>query len=181
MLYTLLLPAKFLFLPLSCVIENDRPLFSGISEILKISTENTTKLLKAELEINLHEQEELWHFASLEKIFIQHKIYRDIEEAETWEQVLENIWEGLKPYIDNLIREVTENDIIRLTEIKIKRISKFDASKADKQLLILEERIAEIKSNLKNLVDFSIDYFKNLKRNSEKVKSERLKLERLIR
>jgi topoisomerase-4 subunit A len=162
--------------PLSCVIENDRPLFSGISEILKISTENTTKLLKAELEINLHEQEELWHFASLEKIFIQHKIYRDIEEAETWEQVLENIWEGLKPYIDNLIREVTENDIIRLTEIKIKRISKFDASKADKQLLILEERIAEIKSNLKNLVDFSIDYFKNLKKKFGKGKERKTEI-----
>ena len=162
--------------PLSCVIENDRPLFLGISEILKTSTENTTKLLKAELEINLHEQEELWHFASLEKIFIQHKIYRDIEEAETWEQVLENIWEGLKPYIDNLIREVTENDIIRLTEIKIKRISKFDASKADKQLLILEERIAEIKSNLKNLVDFSIDYFKNLKKKFEKGKERKTEI-----
>ncbi len=150
--------------PLCCVIENDRPLFTGASELLKSSTSNTIELLRSELEINLHEQQELWHFASLEKIFINNKIYRDIEEAETWEQVLENIWEGLKPHISHLIRDIEEDDIIRLTEIKIKRISKFDTGKADQQILVLESRIAEIKGNLDNLIDYAIQYFKNLKK-----------------
>ena len=150
--------------PLCCVIENDRPLFTGVSELLKSSTSNTIELLRSELEINLHEQQEFWHFASLEKIFINNKIYRDIEDAETWEQVLENIWEGLKPHISHLIRDIEEDDIIKLTEIKIKRISKFDTGKADQQILVLESRIAEIKDNLDNLVDYAIQYFKNLKK-----------------
>ena len=150
--------------PLCCVIENDQPLFTGVSELLKSSTSNTIELLRSELEINLHEQQELWHFASLEKIFINNKIYRDIEEAETWEQVLENIWEGLKPHISHLIRDIEEDDIIRLTEIKIKRISKFDTGKADQQILVLESRIAQIKGNLDNLIDYAIQYFKNLKK-----------------
>jgi topoisomerase-4 subunit A len=150
--------------PLCCVIEDDKPLFTGVSNLLKRSTEHTLDLLRAELSIQLNELQEQWHFASLEKIFIENKIYRDIEEAETWEQVLENIWEGLKPHVGHLLREVTEDDLVRLTEIKIKRISKFDSDKADDQLAALEGRIAEVKQNLDNLVDYAVDYFKNLKK-----------------
>lgn len=150
--------------PLCCIIENDRPLFIGVSELLKLSTEHTLGLLKAELEINLKEQQEAWHFASLEKIFIENRIYRDIEEAETWEEVIGNIREGLQPHIKHLLREVTEEDIVRLTEIRIKRISKFDSTKADNHIEALEGRIAEIKDKLANLVDYAVDYFKNLKK-----------------
>jgi topoisomerase IV subunit A len=150
--------------PLCCVIENDRPLFTGVSELLKQSTEHTVDLLRAELGIQLSEFQEQWHFASIEKIFIQERIYRDIEEAETWEQVLENIWEGLKPHVGHLLREVTEEDLVRLTEIKIKRISKFDADKADDQLASLEGKIAEIKHYLETLIDYAVEYFRNLKK-----------------
>ncbi len=150
--------------PLCCVIEDDKPLFTGVSNLLKRSTEHTLDLLRAELSIQLNELQEQWHFASLEKIFIENKIYRDIEEAETWEQVLENIWEGLKPHVGHLLREVTEDDLVRLTEIKIKRISKFDSDKADDQLAALEGRIAEVKQHLDNLVDYAVEYFKNLKK-----------------
>src|SRR5690606_18202569 len=107
--------------PLSCVIYDDKPLFIGVKEILKRSTERTLDLLRQELEIQLRELEEQWHFASLERIFIEEKIYRDIEEAETWEEVIGNIREGLTPHIKHLIREVTDEDITRLTEIRIKR------------------------------------------------------------
>jgi len=150
--------------PLCCVIEDDKPLFTGVSELLKRSTEHTVDLLRADLHIQLNELQEQWHFASLEKIFIEKRIYRDIEEAETWEQVLENIWEGLKPHIGHLLREITEEDIARLTEIKIKRISKFDSNKADDHLASLEGKIAEVKNHLENLVEYTIEYFKNLKK-----------------
>jgi topoisomerase-4 subunit A len=150
--------------PLCCVIEDDKPLFTGVSNLLKRSTEHTLDLLRAELSIQLNELQEQWHFASLEKIFIENKIYRDIEEAETWEQVLENIWEGLKPHVGHLLREVTEDDLVRLTEIKIKRISKFDSDKADDQLAALEGRIAEVKHHLDTLVEYAVEYFKNLKK-----------------
>lgn len=150
--------------PLCCVIENDRPLFIGVSELLRRSTEHTLDLLKAELEINLSELQESWHFASLEKIFIENRIYRDIEEAETWEEVLGNIRKGLEPHIKHLLRAVTEEDIVRLTEIRIKRISKFDSDKANDHIAALEGRIAEVKEKLANLVDYAVDYFKNLKK-----------------
>ena len=150
--------------PLCCVIEDDKPLFTGVSELLKRSTEHTVDLLRADLHIQLTELQEQWHFASLEKIFIEQRIYRDIEEAETWEQVLENIWEGLKPHIGHLLREITEEDIARLTEIKIKRISKFDSAKADDQITSLEGKIAEVKGHLENLVEYTIEYFKTLKK-----------------
>ncbi len=149
--------------PLSCIIEDDKPIFIGVSEILKRSTENTLELLKQELEIQLGELQEQWHFASLEKIFIENRIYRDIEEAETWEAVIEAIDEGLKPHIKHLLRAVTEEDIVRLTEIRIKRISKFDSNKADDAISALEGKIEEVKHHLANLVDFAIEYFKNLK------------------
>lgn len=150
--------------PLCCIIENDRPLFIGVSELLRRSTEHTLALLKAELEITLSELQEGWHFASLEKIFIENKIYRDIEEAETWEAVIDNIRKGLEPHTKHLLRAVTEEDIVRLTEIRIKRISKFDSDKANDQIAALEGKIADVKDKLANLVEYAIEYFKELKK-----------------
>ena len=149
--------------PLGCIIEDNKPLFIGVSEMLRQSTDLTVELLKAELEIQLSELEEQWHFASLERIFIEKRIYRDIEEEETWEGVISAIDKGLKPYTKHLKRAVTEEDIVRLTEIRIKRISKFDIDKAQQYLDTLEEKIAEVKHHLANLITFAIDYFKNLK------------------
>ena len=149
--------------PLSCSIHEDTPLFLGVRDILKRSTEATKGVLKAELEIKLNELQEQWHFASLERIFIENKIYRDIEEAETWEQVIEFIRKGLQPHIKHLLREVTEDDIVRLTEIRIKRISKFDSDKANDKIIELEGRIEAVKHDLANLVEFAINYFKDLK------------------
>ena len=149
--------------PNSCVIENNKPVFLGISEILKRSTDRTVELLKMELEIKLQELENAWHWLSLERIFIENKIYRDIEEEETWEGVLKAIEKGLKPHIKVLKRPVTQEDIVKLTEIKIKRISKFDAFKADENIAKVEDQIKEVKNNLENLIPFTIEYFKDLK------------------
>lgn len=150
--------------PLGCIIEDNKPLFIGITEMLERSTDYTVELLKAELEIQLRELEEQWHFASLERIFIENRIYRDIEEEETWEGVIAAIDKGLKPFTKNLKRAVTEEDIVRLTEIRIKRISKFDLEKAQQLLDSLEEKIAQTKHHLEHLVDYAIDYFKELKK-----------------
>ena len=149
--------------PLGCIIEDNKPLFIGVTEMLKRSTDSTVDLLKQELEIQLSELEEQWHFASLERIFIENRIYRDIEEEETWEGVIRAIDKGLAPFTKHLRRAVTEEDIVRLTEIRIKRISKFDLDKAQQHLESLQERIAQVKNHLANLVEFAIDYFKNLK------------------
>lgn len=150
--------------PLCCVIENNKPRFIGVSEMLKISTDYTVHLLKRELEIQLNELEEQWHFASLERIFIENRIYRDIEEEETWEGVIKAIDKGLQPHIKHLKRLVTEEDIVRLTEIKIKKISKFDIDKATQFIESLEEKITQVKKDLDNLVAYAIEYFKRLKK-----------------
>lgn len=150
--------------PNACIIENDKPRFVGVNEMLRISTEKTLGLLKQELQIRKHELEEQWHFASLEKIFIEKRIYRNIEDAETWEEVLDTIDKGLKPYKKKFLREITTEDITRLTEIRIKRISKFDGFKADDLIKSLEDQILEVKHHLANLVDYAVDYFKNLKK-----------------
>lgn len=150
--------------PLGCIIEDNKPLFIGVKEMLERSTEYTVELLKSELEIQLGELEEQWHFASLERIFIENRIYRDIEEEETWEGVITAIDKGLKPHTKNLKRAVTEDDIVRLTEIRIKRISKFDLEKAQQLIDSLDERIAQTKHHLEHLVDYAIDYFKELKK-----------------
>ena len=149
--------------PLGCVIENNKPLFVGVSEMLRQSTDHTVALLKLELEIKLNELEEQWHFASLERIFIENRIYRDIEEEETWEGVIAAIDRGLQPHIQHLKRPVTKDDIARLTEIKIKRISKFDIDKAQQKTEALEAQIEEVKSHLSNLINYAISYFKRLK------------------
>ncbi len=149
--------------PLGCVIEDNKPRFIGVSEILKHSASHTVELLKLELEIQLNELEEQWHFASLERIFIENRIYRDIEEEETWKGVILAIDEGLKPHIKHLKRAVTEEDIVRLTEIRIKKISKFDIDKAKQFIESLEDKIAQVKDYLANLIDYAISYFKSLK------------------
>ena len=149
--------------PLCCVIENNKPVFIGVHEVLRKSTDNTVELLKKELEIQLNELEEQWHFASLERIFIENRIYRDIEEEETWEGVITAIDKGLKPHIKHLKRAITEEDIVRLTEIRIKKISKFDIDKAKQHIESLEDKIAEVKNYLANLIEFAIDFFKRLK------------------
>ena len=149
--------------PLSCTIEDNKPVFVGVSEMLKHSTDLTVNLLKKELEIQLNELEEQWHFSSLERIFIENRIYRDIEEEETWEGVIKAIDLGLQPHIKHLKRAITEEDIARLTEIRIKKISKFDIDKAKQFIEGLEDKIAVVKEYLNNLIKYAIDYFMRLK------------------
>ncbi|MEP6260542.1 MAG: DNA gyrase/topoisomerase IV subunit A [Gillisia sp.] len=150
--------------PLGCVIIDNKPIFLGVTEMLKRSTDHTLSLLKRDLEIKLDELEEQWHYASLERIFIENRIYRDIEEEETWEGVITAIDSGLKPFTSHLKRAVTEDDIVRLTEIRIKRISKFDIDKAQQKIDALEGEIAQIKHHLDHLIDFAIAYFERLKK-----------------
>ncbi len=150
--------------PNSCVIVEGKPKFLGVTEILKHSAFLTKDLIQLELEIRLNELRDKWHFSSLEKIFIENRIYRDIEECETWEAVIEAIDKGLEPHKKKLLREVTEEDIVRLTEIKIKRISKFDAFKADEVIKGLEDEIDVVEKNLKNLTRYTIKYYNDLKK-----------------
>ncbi|UYW02331.1 DNA gyrase/topoisomerase IV subunit A [Flavobacterium agricola] len=149
--------------PLGCVIEDNKPLFVGVTEMLKRSTDRTVELLLSELKIELGELEEQWHYLSLERIFIENRIYRHIEEEETWEGVIEAIDKGLKPFIGNLKRAVTLDDITKLTEIKIKRISRFDIDKANEKIEALEGDIEKVKYNIEHIIPFSIDYFTNLR------------------
>ncbi len=162
--------------PLSCVIIDNKPSFIGVSEMLRISTDNTVELLKKELEVQLGELENQWHSASLERIFIENRIYRDIEEVETWEGVLGSINKGLKPHINILKRPVLEEDIVKLTEIKIKRISKFDIDKAQQRIDTLEGDISEVKNNLNHLIDFAIRYFDHLLKTYGKEKQRKTEI-----
>jgi topoisomerase IV subunit A len=149
--------------PLGCVIEDNKPLFVGVSEMLKISTDRTVDLLKSELEIQLNELEEQWHFLSLERIFIENRIYRDIEEKTTREDVIKAVDDGLKPHIKHLKRAIIEDDILRLLDIRIMRISKFDSNKAQDKIEALEGDIEQVKFDLDHLIDFAIAYFTKLK------------------
>lgn len=148
--------------PNACIIIEDKPHFVSVHEILKTCTNQTVDLLQKELEIRRGELMEKILFSSLEKIFIENRIYRDIEECETWEDVLASIDKGLEPFKKQFYRVITEEDLVRLTEIKIKRISKFDAFKADELMRRLEEELKEVEYNLANLVEYAINYFKNL-------------------
>jgi len=150
--------------PNSCVIIEGKPKFLGVSEILKHSAFQTKDLLELELQIRLGELREKWHFSSLERIFIENRIYRDIEECETWEAVIKAIDKGLKPFKKLLQREVTEEDITKLTEIRIKRISKYDSFKADDLIKGLELDIEVVEKNLRNLTRYTIRYFNTLKK-----------------
>jgi len=161
--------------PNACVIYQDKPHFMDVEEILKITTEQTKYLLKRELEIKLGELEDKWHFASLEKIFIENRVYHEIEECETWDDVISTIDVEMRKYIrepneapkDNdqrvqMLRPFIHEDILRLTEIKIKRISKYNSFKADELINQIESDMDQVKYDLNNLTDFSISYFERL-------------------
>jgi topoisomerase-4 subunit A len=150
--------------PNTCVITGSKPSFIGVSEMLKNSADRTVYLLKSELEIRLAELKEDWHMSSLEKIFIEEKIYRDIEECETWEAVLSAINKGLEPFKEKFSREITREDLIRLTEIKIKRISKYDSKKAEDHIKGIETELEEVKNHLHNIIPFTINYFRQIKK-----------------
>jgi len=149
--------------PLSCIIQDNKPIFIGVNEILQISTNQTVSLLKQELEILRDELEEQWHAALLERLFIENRIYRNIEQESTWEGVLHAIDEGLKPYIKLLKRAINEDDLIRLTEIRIKKISKFDLDKSKQLIDSLEDKLKDVNFNLEHIIEFAIAYFKSLK------------------
>lgn len=148
--------------PNACVIVEDKPQFMAVNDILKYNTHQTVALLKKELEIRKAELMEKILFSSLEKIFIENRIYRDIEEAKTWEDVIARIDKGLKPHKKKFYREITTDDIVRLTEIKIKRISRYDSFKADEMLKDLEKELKETQHHLKNLTDYAIAYYQKL-------------------
>ncbi|MFP4556142.1 MAG: DNA gyrase/topoisomerase IV subunit A [Bacteroidales bacterium] len=150
--------------PNSCVIFDNKPQFMGVKEILRTSVERTKHLLTRELEIRLSELESQWHMSSLEKIFIENRIYITIEECETWEAVIETIDRGLEPFKKLLRRKVTRDDIIKLTEIKIKRISKYDSFKAEDQIKGIEDEMVEVKNHLDNIVAYTINYFQQIKK-----------------
>lgn len=162
--------------PNACVIEDDKPYFVGVSSILKRSADNTVKLLKLELEIRKRELEEAWHYASLERIFIENRIYIDIEECETWEAIIDTIDKGLKPYTEHLLRDVTRDDIVRLTEIKIKRISRYDIDKAKNYIKSIEQEIEEILVHIANIIPFSISYLESIQKKFGKDKSRKTEI-----
>ncbi|HNC30717.1 MAG TPA: DNA gyrase/topoisomerase IV subunit A, partial [Cyclobacteriaceae bacterium] len=148
--------------PNSCVIVEEKPQFLPVGEILRYNTEQTVQLLKQELEIKKAELMEKILFSSLEKIFIENRIYRDIEEAESWEEVITTIDKGLKPHKKKFYREITRDDIIRLTEIKIKRISRYDSFKADELMRDLEKELKDTLHHLKHLTEYAISYYQGL-------------------
>ncbi len=163
--------------PNACVItDENKPAFLGVSDILRHSADRTVTLLTRELEIRKAELEEEWHFSSLEKIFIEKRIYRDIEECETWEAVITAIDKGLKPYKKLFKREITRDDIIRLTEIKIKRISKYDSSRADEHIRGLEAELEEVKNHLANIIPYTINYYRQIKKKFGKEKERRTEI-----
>ncbi len=163
--------------PLCCVISDNKPQFLGVKEILKTSTDNTKNLLKNELEIQLNELESQWHTISLERIFIENRIYRDIEEITTWDEVISTIDKGLDPFKKKLKREITVDDIKKLTEIPIRKISKFDLNKVKEKLSNIEVNIEEVKNNLAHLVDYTIQYFTHLKKHYGKERKRKTIIE----
>ncbi|HEX2920083.1 MAG TPA: DNA gyrase/topoisomerase IV subunit A [Bacteroidales bacterium] len=162
--------------PNTCVIVDDKPSFMGVSEILKHSANRSVDLLKTELLIRKGEIEEEWHMSSLEKIFIEKRIYHDIESCETWEAVISTIDKGLAPYKKLFMREITKDDITQLTEIKIKRISKFDIKKADEHIKGLETELEEVKNHIKNIIPYSINYFQQMKKKYGKGKERKTEI-----
>lgn len=162
--------------PNACVIVGDKPMFLSVSDILKHNTDHTVSLLKKELEIELHELQESWHFSSLERIFIENRIYHDIEEVKSWDEVIRTIDEGLKPHTKHLLRAVTEEDIVRLTEIRIKRISRFDLDKFKENILALEGKIEQVKHHLANLITYAIDYYTNIQKKYGKGKERKTEI-----
>jgi len=162
--------------PNTCVIIENKPSFMGVTAILKHSADKTVELLRTELEIRKSELQEEWHMSSLEKIFIEERIYHDIEESETWEAVIDAIDKGLDPFKKLLLREVTREDIIQLTEIKIKRISRFDVKKADEHIKGIETELEEVKNHLLNIIPFTINYFRQIKKKYGKGKERKTEI-----
>ena len=150
--------------PNACIIKDNHPQFISVNDLVKSAAELTRETLRSELEIKLGELQEKWHFASLEKIFIEKRIYRDIEKEETWEGVIAAVDKGLKPYVKSLRRAVTQEDIVRLLEIKIKRISKYDSFRADEQIKGFEDEIDEVEGHLAQITRYAIRYFKELRK-----------------
>ncbi|MCG8576179.1 MAG: DNA gyrase/topoisomerase IV subunit A [Flavobacteriales bacterium] len=148
--------------PNTSVIVDNKPHFLSVNEILKINTNHTVSLLKKELEIRQAELEESWHFASLEKIFIENKIYIEFD-GKSYEEAIEVTHKLLKPHIKHLKRKVTDDDVERLLELKMRRITKHDSDKADLRIAALEEELKQVKYHLENLIDYAIDYFKDVK------------------
>ena len=174
--------------PNCCVIIKDVPTFISVNELLKMSTDNTLELLRSELILEKQVLEEKWHFSLLESIFIEKRIYRDIEKCTTWESVLTTISNGLKQYKNKFKRKISKNDIVKLTEIKIKRISKYDSDKQKEKLFKVENNIEEVKNNIKHINDYSIRYFEQLykkfsdenNRNTEIVSFDSISARRVI-
>lgn len=169
--------------PNACIIENEKPKFIGVSEILKISTHNTLNLLKRELEIEKFELEEKWHFSSLEKIFIKEEMYIDFKKYTSKETLFEYLYERFKSFKKKLLRDINDDDLQRLTQIPMIRITRFDSIKAEEVMKELDARIAEVKNHLENLTDFAIEYFKNLKKKygeGKERKTETKQLETII-
>ncbi|OBQ32071.1 MAG: DNA topoisomerase IV, partial [Anabaena sp. MDT14b] len=148
--------------PNACVIVGDRPQFLGVDDLLRLSVDYTRELLKQELLIRKGELEENWHFSSLEKIFIEKRIYRDIEECETFEAVIDTIFKGVNKYRKQFRRDVTEDDVLKLTEIRIKRISKYDSFKADELMVKIEAELEQVNADLSDLKPYQIKYYENL-------------------
>ena len=163
--------------PLCCIISDNKPHFLGVREILKISSDNTKDILKKELEIQLTELENQWHTISLERIFIENRIYRDIEEKTTWDDVISTIDNGLEPFKNKLKRDITVDDIKKLTEIPIRKISKFDLDKVKEKLVNIEANIEEVKNNLEHIVEYTIQYFTHLKKQYGKDKKRKTIIE----
>ena len=163
--------------PLCCIISDNKPHFLGVREILKISADNTKDLLKRELEIQLTELENQWHTISLERIFIENRIYRDIEEKTSWDDVISTIDNGLEPFKNRLKRDITVDDIKKLTEIPIRKISKFDLDKVKEKLVNIEANIEEVKNNLEHIVEYTIQYFTHLKKQYGKEKKRKTLIE----
>ena len=162
--------------PNSSIIDGEKPVFIGVSEILKTSTDNTLALLKRELEIRLEELEKQWHFATLEKIFINNEMYIDFKKYSDKESLYEYLYKSFKPFKKQLIREITDEDLQKLTQIPMIRITRFDATKADDNLLKIDEQIKEVKHHLANLVEYAINYFKDLKKNFGKGKERKTEI-----
>ena len=162
--------------PNACVIVGDKPEFLSVSEILRRNTDHTVSLLKKELEIELHELEEKWHFASLERIFIENEIYQEIKGKNSKEEVYEAIDKALKPFIKKLMRAITVEDIIKLTELPFMRISRYDRDKAEENILALEGKMEQVKHHLANLIAYAIDYFTNIQKKYGKDKERKTEL-----
>lgn len=162
--------------PNVCVILDGKPAFLGVSDILRHNTNQTKALLGLELQIRLGELNEEWHHSSLEKIFIENRIYNKIEDCESWEEVLETIDEALNPFKPLLRREVTRDDIAQLTEIKIKRISKYNTFKADEHIRGLEAEMDEVQNHLDHLTDYTILYYEQLKKKYGKGRERKTEL-----